>query len=482
VIASPRLLLTVNFEREASGLLPSPDGPPAPGGTRRATCRIDRPRVASRRPVRRLVPLLAALCALVALAPRAEARRIGFANLARDGQAGKAAIDADRARMVKQSSGEEITTPGARAALEDPVGPTSADDAATIDRARTLVAAARTALKAFDYDEALDDLRQADATQRALAPGAGTTPELYEVVLLAGQVYAAKGDEQLALGAFQLARRLAPDKPALDPARYRPQVVALYDRAGDADAGTGSFHVVSEPPGASVFVDGKPAGVSPLELTGLGAGEHYLGLALDGHASRHERIVVGKGARSEQSYLLARLPAEQRARSLRAGLSRPGLSYTDYRRGAALLADVASVDVLVLVRDREGGGVEAATFDAHTSKLSTWVDLNDGGKALAATLPAADAGAIALPTTREVAGPLAGAGDLGKDRKEQNRQPRWYRTWWGVSLLIGGGVLVTGAILIATSPGAKANPDSLVVNNPHWNEGVFPAPLVGAHF
>src|SRR5262249_33163350 len=142
-------------------------------------------------------------------------------------------------------------------------------------------------------------------------------------------------------------------------------------------------------------------------------------------------------------------------------------------------ADVASVDVLVLVRDKQGGGVEAAAWDVHAGKLGRWVGMGDGGVALAATLPAPDAAAIAVPPPREVAGRLGNDDPSGKDRRGEEK-PRWSRTWWGVSLLIGGGVLITGVILAATAPGGGNNaPDSLIIHDPHWDDGASSSTLRG---
>ncbi len=417
---------------------------------------------------------------IVLAAARAEARRVGFANVARDGQAARTAIESSRKLVVAKAGGEEVSMVQARAALEEPIEPGAGDERAVLERARTQLDAAHAALKAFEYDDALDRLRQADATLRAMMPTADVTTALYEVNLLAGQVYAARSEEPRALEAFRLARRLVPELTSLDPARYRPQIVSLYDKAGASPgAAAGSFNVITEPPGAAVWLDGRPAGASPIELTGLAPGEHYLGLSLDGHVPRNERIVVGKDARAEQSYLLARLPAEQRARALRVGLARPGLKDDDYRRGAALLADVASVDVLVLVRS-DDDKIVAAAWDVHAGRLGAWVSLSDGGAALVRTLPAADASAIAVPAPRDVATklPVDSADDLIAGGKRGAIRPPWYRTWWGMSILIGGGVLVTGAILVATAPGGSSTPDSLRIIDPHWEN----ATLMGAHW
>jgi TonB family protein len=64
--------------------------------------------------------------------------------------------------------------------------------------------------------------------------------------------------------------------------------------------GTVSF--ASEPPGATVFVDGKRVGATPLDGVRLRAGPHDLSLTLDGHErwSGSVEVVAGRRARVEK--------------------------------------------------------------------------------------------------------------------------------------------------------------------------------------
>jgi hypothetical protein len=411
---------------------------------------------------------------LLASAPAAWARRVGFANLAQDGAAGLAAIETLRAGVVAELGPDQVAPGPARDALEAPLTAADEADAAGLARAHQLMSDATAAFKSLEYDSAFDKLRQADSVLRGLTPLLDATAALAEVNLLLGQVQLGRKDEARALEAFRVARRLAPGLTALDPGKYRPQVVQLWDKAATpAEAGkTGVLVVTSEPPEAAVWVDGQPVGVTPLELPGVIAGEHYVGTFLAGHAPRMERVTIKADARVEQSVLLSRLPAEQRARSLRFALMRG----TDLplKRAAALLADVASVDVLVLVRQAEGGALEAAAWDVRTATLGAWVPIADGGKALVATVARAATTPIAVPRPDEVAKrvPDKRPGD-GRDPKDGGvKQPSWYRTWWGTGLIIGGSVLLVGAVVAATSPDGEALPPSWTITDPRWSDGV----------
>lgn len=398
----------------------------------------------------RLVVVVVAAIAVGVTAREAAARRVGFANVAHDGAAGQAAIAAVRAPVAEAGRLEDLGDGPARQALESPVDPSALPESVAVARARKLLAAAKDALTGFEYDAALDRLRQADATLRAVAPSPEVVAALADLNLLAGLVHAGRGDEARALEAFRLVRRLAPDRKALDPAAYRPAIVALYEQAGRADGASGVVFVTTEPAGATVWVDGRAVGVAPVELPALGVGEHYLAATLDGHAPRVERVRVEAGRRLEQSFLLARLPPEERARAVRAALLRPGVVEADWAPAAATLADVASLDVLVMVRQRESGGLEGAVYDVRAGALGAWVPLDDP-KALVDSVPRPPSDPIAVPTPRDVA-----------RRTPDGRPPPpppppparpWYRTFWGMSALIGGGVLAAAVVIAIGSSG-----------------------------
>jgi hypothetical protein len=251
---------------------------------------------------------------------------------------------------------------------------------------------------------------------------------------------------------------VGPDRAALDPARYPPAIVALYGKAQAAPAGKARLSVITEPPGARVWLDGKPVGAAPLELTDVAPGEHYLAATLDGHAARGERISLADGDTASETLLLGRLPAEERARSLRAGLMAEGLADVTWARAAADLADLASVDLMVIVRDApDGSGLEAAAWDVRAAKLSKWrpigVEAEDTAFAEGLRPVAADLRVPAIEDLKIPDGPIDG-GD--------GQKPRWYRTWWGTALIIGGAVVIGGVIIAVSSPGGEVLPPSLV--------------------
>jgi hypothetical protein len=58
-----------------------------------------------------------------------------------------------------------------------------------------------------------------------------------------------------------------------------------------AQAG-GTLSVISDPPGALVYVDGREAGKTPAEVTGLSEGDHRIRIALDGYLENSQTITI----------------------------------------------------------------------------------------------------------------------------------------------------------------------------------------------
>jgi hypothetical protein len=400
-----------------------------------------RRRSCSRRGLKSLSVALLALAPLVAT--RAHAARVGLADVAPAG-GGQAAVAALRARLEGR---RDVTLPrdAARAALEAPLpadGAADGGDAGVRPRASQLVRAARDAYSRFDYDGALERLRQAELALASAAPGPELTGVLVDVNLLAGVVHADRGDAAKALDSFRLARRLDPERKALDPGSYRPKVVALYAQAGAPVEGRKSrLSVVTDPAGAEVWIDGQRAGVAPLAVT-LEAGFHYVAAVAEGSAPRLERPVLRAGEDTRQSLLLARLPPEERVRQMRAAMAAGRVTW---EHGATALCAGASLDLLVLVRAGQGadGAPEVAVYDARGGGLGAWSAAQPVEPVL-----------VAL-TGKIVTAPPPGPGPLVASREGDRSPPAaapWYRSWWVVPPLLAlGAAAALGTLWIIDS-------------------------------
>ncbi|HTA17703.1 MAG TPA: PEGA domain-containing protein [Polyangia bacterium] len=384
--------------------------------------------------MRRRLSGLAVSCALTAVAFQASAQsvsvRVGLADVATSAE-GHAAVAALRARLETRPA---IALPhdAARAALEEPLGAQEeegAGEAATRPRAAQLVRAARDAYSRFDYDGALERLRQAELSLATAPPVPDVVRLLVDVNLLVGVVQADRGDAPRALEAFRAAQRLDPARKALDPGSYRPRVVALYAQAAAApEPRRARLEVVTDPPGAAVWIDGRRAGTSPLSSS-LEVGLHYVAAVAEGSAPRLEKPLLRAGEDTRLSMLLSRSPPEDRARQARAELLGGRLAWD---RGPAALAAAASLDLLVIVRDVPGARSVAAIYDARTGELGPW-------RPAAPAEPVLVALATALATAPARASLVTNG--AARDPSPAAATP-WYRSWWLAPPLIAVGAAV----------------------------------------
>jgi PEGA domain-containing protein len=388
------------------------------------------------RHVRRRLSGLAVLCALTAAAPHVSAQsapapavRVGLADVATSAE-GHAAVAALRARLEARP-GIALPHDAARAALEEPLGAGEGEgEAATRPRAAQLVRAARDAYSRFDYDGALERLRQAELSLVTAPPVPDVVRLLVDVNLLVGVVQADRGDAPRALEAFRVAQRLDPGRKALDPGSYRPRVVALYAQAAAApEAHRARLDVVTDPAGAAVWIDGRRAGTSPLTAT-LEVGLHYVAAVAEGSAPRLEKPLLRAGEDTRLSMLLSRSSPEDRARQARVELLAGRLGWD---RGPAALAAAASLDLLVIVRDVPEARSVAAIYDARTGELGPW-------------RPAAPAESVLVALSTALAPPPSARASLVTNGASRDPSPAaatpWYRSWWLAPPLIAVGAAV----------------------------------------
>jgi hypothetical protein len=130
----------------------------------------------------------------------------------------------------------------------------------------------------------LDDLPFARYDVRVVQPGFTTVQE-------AVRLSAAEPERDLS---FRLQER--PAAPARQASRPAP--ARAPERAASTTY-TGSVFVDSRPRGATVFIDGKSVGVTPLSVPEIAIGSHVVRLELPDHRiwSSATRVVSGETAR-----------------------------------------------------------------------------------------------------------------------------------------------------------------------------------------
>lgn len=167
-----------------------------------------------------------------------------------------------------------------------------------------------------------------------------------------------RGDE--ANEALTRLATLMPEAP-LDPELAPPNVVARHQalRAELNRAQRVQLEVVSEPPGATVVVDGRTVGRAPLVVGDLLPGTHYVAMVLEGERVGR-RVTVSSGTlRVQERVGDVRTPAARALRTLLAAavaqdaLTQAAASVADDAVCAALLP-TADGTAVVAVRTREG--------------------------------------------------------------------------------------------------------------------------------
>ncbi len=163
-------------------------------------------------------------------------------------------------------------------------------------------------------------------------------------------------------------------------ARAAEAAVELWASPPDRDA---SLIVMSQPPGAEVWVDGRLVGVSPLE-TRVDPGAHSVQLRKRGHHSRGREVELTPG---EHETLRLELSPDRRAAGMRiAGWSLLGVGAGAVVGGIAMLA----MDERPVKRDCSGANV-----DRFGNCAFRWNTTAGGASLLVTGLAAAGSG-IAL--------------------------------------------------------------------------------------
>jgi PEGA domain-containing protein len=236
-----------------------------------------------------------------------------------------------------------------RAALEEPIDPSGNSEAAELARARSRMDTANDALATFEYDVALERLGQAEAMLSRLAPSAAMFSALADLHRAVGVVQAFRHDNARALAEFALAQRLDPTRTALDRAQYPPPIVKLWEQARERSPRRTSLRMLSEPPGAALFLDGRAVGTAPLVLDDVAVGEHLVSASVEARVPRSEFVRVGERGQTV-TLALPPLSAEARIVALRTSLLRPGVPASEVDAASAELRALAGIDELVLVR------------------------------------------------------------------------------------------------------------------------------------
>ena len=156
-------------------------------------------------------------------------------------------------------------------------GPSMASIEQRILRARRLY-------RDLAFEASLEALTRAQEELEARLDVQNTYRALDDAVLLRALDELALGNQQAARDALRQAVLLRPERTSLDPAEFSPDVRAEYERVRDGlhRAAPLPLATESDPSGAELELDGRPAGLTPMSVR-LHDGRHYLVFRSPGH-------------------------------------------------------------------------------------------------------------------------------------------------------------------------------------------------------
>lgn len=402
---------------------------------------------------RRLRASLARALVLVTLLPGTLAHAASWGVVGDDVDAD--ALAADVRRALQPPAGDTVLDDHVlRERLSPPLGPV-----VDLVAARALLAAADTAFNAVEHEKSVSYLESLIADLE----GDTTFSADKLVVLQTARLQAARrllglagpgetGRAETRNGArarSHLAAALRADPTlVLDPASTPPKLRALLSLAAEdvKQGGHGSIAVKSVPAGATVVLEGRPQGLTPLVTAStIASGRYRLWLEKDGRISLPRVITVGTSPVGAEINLVI----EGALRPAGPGLSPPLQAFTVDEIGR--IARRVDVDRFVVV-GRDGADVWAAVFGNDGALLQAFRGSDVDGARLASVVVAAPAGGVdatvlppsffttvAPPVEDDVAAPAVAAttaDDAGVP-------------WLGIGLGVAGGVVAVAGVAAA---------------------------------
>lgn len=392
--------------------------------------------------LRRLCAALVRAVVAATLLPAGLARAGTWGVVAADADADALALDVRRA--LQPPAGDIVLDDAVlRERLSPPLGPR-----VDLEAARALLAAADTAFNAVEHEKSVSYLEsliadlEEDTTfssDKLVVLQTARLQAARRLLGLAGPGETGRAETRNGARArAHLAAALRADPTlVLDPATTPPKLRALLALATEdvKQGGHGSIDVKSVPSGATIVLEGRPLGLTPLSTAStIASGRYRLWLEKHGRISLPRVITVGTSPVGVEINLVV----EGALRSDGPGLAPPLQPFTPDDLGR--IARRVDVDRFVVV-GRDGADVWAAVFARDGSLQQAFRGGDVDGARLAAIVTAASgsADAAALPPSffTTVAAPVEGPAAIPAD---DSGLP-----WLGVGLGVAGGVVAVAA-------------------------------------
>jgi hypothetical protein len=269
-------------------------------------------------------------------------------------------------------------------------------------RARTRLNAGRDAYTNLIVADAIEQLAGAVEDFDAAAVAVEDPTDLGQALLLLGASYQLEGRDRDAARVF---RRLHTQMPGVapDPNEFNPEVVQKFQAASPADVGSGtaSITVESDPPGAIVYVDFVPRGLTPTTVGNLVSGQHIVRVTRAGATPFVQPVELRRGGTGAVNAFLEDNAATPGLHDAVSAIAEASVERLGRNSPIAAAAGVLELDKIGVIRVSAGttqGDVqlELLLFDVATGRRL----LRGAGEA------STDGNALELGVQRLVAGGL----------------------------------------------------------------------------
>jgi len=325
-----------------------------------------------------------------------------------------------------------VAPPAAAQAPPDPKDLFPEADDASLERISGKMAEVLRRMDRMETRKAAALLLEAEEEARKFRLGDATRPFFAEIFLRRGLLHLWEGDRVKAEEMFARARVLRPGFSP-DPGLFSPTFRDAWTRAGERPSPEAELLVQSIPPGASVFLDGKPVGTTPGRIKVSSSRPVRVRIALSGYQDAEKAGQWLPGDSAAFRSVLVR----DRVATLGEWLT----TSPEGKGGGALIAELAAgagalrVALLVLA-EREGQPVVRVFTSGKKDSDPVFLGQFEW--------PAGDEGAAeAAGRTAKL---LRNAGWPAASGSPKDAEAPWYHRWW-VWLLIG-------AVAIGVAAGA----------------------------
>jgi hypothetical protein len=321
-----------------------------------------------------------------------------------------------------------------------------------IDQAKTAMTEGNALLKEGKPIEAVPRLTEAVAAYEEVLAFV-KKEQLARAMLALGVAHAASRQPKRALAVFQGLLTWRP-RFAYDPDTYDPAHLPLFERARAiaSKSKRGSVELVTDPPGAQAYVDGKKEGETPIVVFGLPVGAHYATYKRQGYIKAAQKVIVSP---TEQTRFTLSLRQSDKYLILKQSIeaSRAALGQAQASADMVSLRSVLFVDQVVFATlgyvDAGRVSVQAYLYDLRSKQRLNYVVKTVELQRLGAEL--AELGQNLYLNAR-----LDGALEAPPEAPPPPppKRSRFYATWWFWSAIaVGAAAIAVGSWQIADKVG-----------------------------